>query len=373
MSKKWESLESPNILFVEKTAVKYLKLRAIEVLKDRLESAIVSGDVDIGERYISEYSRIETNMTDGVRILNNPEAIIDAFIAKDEILFSFPGVLGRVIGPFVRGDLVAFLGVSGKGKTWWMVYVAVLAMMHGLRAVFIELELPEIQILRRVWQCITATPKKEMDVRIPKFSEVEAGLDEFIVEHDEEWRNGPVVGQIEKQQKNYKMMFSGGDIEVHALSSDSATCEDIETKIRNGIAYDNYIPDLIVIDSGDLLKSSYRGRDPRHAYDDKWKKMRRLAQDFNIAVVTATHGGREAYKKDANETHITEDIRKLHHVSKLIPINQSSDEYEIDVMRLKQLKERDGRRSSKEAIVLSCLSIGRPYIDSKYTDEVVYE
>ena len=57
----------------------------------------------------------------------------------------------------------------------------------------------------------------------------------------------------------------------------------------------------------------------------------------------------------------------------MIALNQTPNEYEIGVMRVCCLKERDGRRSFRVAVTLQCLDIGRICLDSKFSSEVKYE
>ncbi len=54
----------------------------------------------------------------------------------------------------------------------------------------------------------------------------------------------------------------------------------------------------------------------------------------------------------------------------MIALNQNKVEKENGVMRVKQLAVREGRTSFQQAIVLQCLDIGRPVIDSKMENDV---
>jgi replicative DNA helicase len=138
--------------------------------------------------------------------------------------------------------------------------------------------------------------------------------------------------------------------------------------------YNNFIPDVIVIDYADILAPS-RGvkGEHRHIIDDIWKKLRRLAQERSALVVTASQAGRASLNRDVSEEHIAEDIRKLAHVAKMMSINKSKEDDKINAVRIEQLAERDGNRNPRKALVLQCLEIGRSYIDSRYADEILIE
>ena len=372
LSKDYEEIETiQNIEYLIANAIKYLKLQSLKYLKDKIEDSILSAEPLSGEQAVSSYSRIEKPAGEGISLLRDAIKISQSFMDSDEILFRFPGTLGKIMGNFIRGDLVAFLAASNKGKTWWQFYVAQLASFHGLKAVFFSLEMTQNQIVRRAWQGIVGAVRTAGKIDMPYFEESEEDENKYEVKTRRVKKNSVIVEDISKTQKKLRLHTRGGDVKIIVLPHYSATVNDIQAHLDNLSYYDNYLPDVVVVDYADIVASKLKG-EYRHTLDDIWKSLRRIAQERNILVVTASQAGRKALKaKHTSESDISEDIRKYNHVAKMFVLNQTKDEYEKGIMRVKQIKERDGRRSYKEVIVLQSLDIGRPYLDSKLEGEVL--
>lgn len=373
LSKFLESLsydhKITNMKYSVKRAIHWLKIQSLKLLNKKIKSAIDSDDPIHGESYVANFKRVEKPDGKGVLILKDSAKIADAFLAEDEKLFKFPKALGIVTGDFVRGDLVSYLAASGRGKTWWQLYTALTGMYFGFNCIFFTLEMPENQMVRRAWQSLVGRPKENCNVKIPYFKKINNG--KYTVENIEEQKEVVSLSDLEKNQKSFRFHFRGGDLKIISVPAYSVDVDDIDAYLDNMIFYENYIADIIVIDYADLIRPSKNVRSEyRHQLDDIWKKLRRMAQERNALVVSASQAGRGSFNKDADEKDIAEDIRKLAHVSKMIAINQTKEEYKINVSRISQLKERDGRRYMSEVYVLQCLDIGKPHIDSKFKKEV---
>lgn len=367
-----KSSEIKNIDYLIKESITYLKLRSIFLLKSNLELAIAACEPLKGEQYISNYARIEKGNSEGVSLFKDRAHVISAFMDEEEELFSFPGVLGEVCGRFIRGDLVAFLGAAKKGKSWWLMSTGINAAYFGHRVVFFSLEMPINQIVRRSWQAVAGKPRRDSIISIPRFVNLDAGDNQkqkYGIEIEEVERESVKADLVGEQMASFRRQFRSGDMRIISLPAYSATVEDITAHLDNLYHFDGYVPDVVVIDYADIIASSSRF-EYRHQIDEIWKKLRRLAQEKNIMVATASQAGRKAFNKDASEDDIAEDIRKIAHVSKMIAINQNKVDRKINSVRIEQLAERDGRRNYRQVLVLQCLEIGRPFVDSRYEDEV---
>lgn len=380
LSKDYENQsEVHNIDYIIKESIKYLKLSSLELLKEELEIAIDQADPVEGEKKVASYYRIEKPTGEGIRLLRDSKEIKKAFTDKDEVLFKFDGALGEVCGEFLRGDLISFLAAAKRGKSWYQWVLSYLAMQSGLQVLFFSLEMTENQIYRRAWQSLVGQPRTDMEIEVPYFEQIGMGkrqVDDrqirWRINKRKERKKGVNTDEIEDKQKKFRFYHRGGEVWIKVVPADSVSIEDIETEMDNMNYYDNYLPDIVVIDYADILKPSsitYKN-EYRHQLDHTWKTMRRIAQDRNILVVTASQTSRAGFSQDANESILAEDVRKINHVSKMIAINQTKKDRINGMVRIEQLAERDGRRCLKQAVVLQCLEIGRPYLDSRFADEV---
>ena len=356
-----------NVAFEVSQAILYLKQRALELLGEQLQTDLASGDILAAENHVATWNRVVQPSGEGVSILRDYDKVQQAFFDEEETLFTFPGDLGKVCGKFNRGDFGSFLAPMKRGKTWWLWYVAETAIHANCKVVYFTLEMTWKQMVRRAWQSLIASPKDGGKIRMPKF--VESG-DKWVVEVEEETRDPLNVADIQRTQKAIRRMVRGGDVQIISVPSYSATVEDLDVMLDNLFHYEQFVPDVIVFDYADIILPSKGQADYRHQLDAIWKKLRRMAQQRNALVFTASQAEKSSFKTDIKEGHVAEDIRKLAHVTHMLALNQSKEERDRGIMRVSQLAVREGRTSSQQAVVLQCLDVGRPVVDSRFDDKV---
>ena len=92
----------------------------------------------------------------------------------------------------------------------------------------------------------------------------------------------------------------------------------------------------------------------------------------NCLIVSASQTEKGTFDKDIKEGSASEDIRKISHITSGLALNQTKDERKNGIMRVAQVVTREGETSYDQAVVLQCLDIGRPCIDSKLKNEVIF-
>jgi hypothetical protein len=367
-----------NVDYFVTEATEYFRRRSLELIRDSLDVALVQNDITKGESLIASYNRVSTIRNSGTDLLTDTSSIIKAFYEDDEQLFSFPGALGKVVGPFVRGDLVSYLAAAKRGKSWWELYTGICALVRGFRVVHFNLEMKDSQIKRRVWQALVGMPRKPQKIMVPKFELKKfdhTRTKNYYVEKHEEDRTSVKLDVIEEQQKEFRKHFRGGNYRIITFPPNTVSCSDLYAHLDNLEHYDSYVPDIVIVDYADLLIPS-KGKkynEYRHQLDDIWKDLRALAAEKDCMVVTASQSGRKSFKKDAGEDDIAEDIRKIAHVSKMISINRNREDRDFQAVRIQQLAERDFGNVLDTVTVLQCLDVGKVCLDSRYTRNVFYD
>jgi hypothetical protein len=370
------SPEKDNIEFIVTNATTYLRLQKLERLKESIELAVLNKDPTKGEQEVGSFQRVGTIRDKGVSIFDDTVAVTTAFLEEEDVLFRFPGILGDELGPFVRGDLVSYMAASKRGKSWWEWYTGQIAAYYGYHVVFFNLEMTPNQIIRRAWTSLTGVPRRRKAgqakriISVPYFdSENEDGP--WTVEEAKKEYKTIDLSSVRLKQKNFRRQFHSGNVRIFSLPAYSATLKDIVAHLDNLYYYDDYVPDVVVVDYADLLVPSNARVETRHQLDEIWKGLRRIGQERNCLVVTASQAGRAAFDADATEKDISEDIRKIAHVAKLVSINQTRPERDIGVCRLRQLVERDDRMGGGKVVVLQCLDLGQVCLDSRLQEDVI--
>jgi len=370
ISKMYETLEINNIQYEIHSAVTYLKVRALEILGNAITDSVTNNDPAKGEQAYSNFKRVEKPFGQGVSLLHDAVKVTNAFMDEDDVLFTFPGAFGQVAGKFCRGDFISFLAPMKRGKTWYLWYTAETALHFAHKVIYFTLEMTENQMIKRAWKSLVAQPKFKSDVIIPYFIK-EDDDEKYDVETKEEEREGIDTTAIEVMQKKFRRKFRKGDVRIIALPTKSATVSDLVSHLDNMEHYENFIPDVIVVDYADILLAGrgFKG-EYRHQLDDIWSSLRKLAQERNCLVVTASQTEKTTFKSDITEGSAAEDVRKIAHITCGLALNQTKDEREKGIIRVSQVVSREEKTAFQQAVVLQCLDIGRPCIDSKLRNEV---
>lgn len=357
-----------NLEYEVQKAEQYFKLQSLEKLSLNIQKAADNKNPQLGEKYVAEYKRIEKPSGEGVDVLLDPMAIVNAFDNTEERLFKLPGVLGESLGYFCRGDFWAVLAPQKTGKTFWLWEIARAASGFGHNAIFFSLEMTRNQMLRRAWKSFMAAPWSDKEVTYQQFKASDD--DKFVLETIIQQRAGiktSLDAVKELQKKYYK--YNRGALKIEAFPAGAAYIESLETCLTNLEYYDNFIPDIIVIDYADLIKT--RERDYRHRLNDIWVTLRGWAQKRNCVVVTASQTSKKAFGRDARKEDVAEDARKLATVTNMFALNNTDEEIKRGLLRVEPLLQREGQINTQQVVVAECRDIGRIYLDSRLKKDVI--
>lgn len=373
LSKDWAKAEVANVVYSSGTALEYFKLRSLERLRDQLTAQIEARDHAEAERSVGSYVRVEKPSGQGVSLFANTQAILDAFSQTDEVLLNLPGALGAIIGPIVRGDFIGVAAPPKGGKSWWLWYLGYRAALIGHKTLVVSLEMTQAQMLRRGWQCFLGEPRAAKEVKMPRFKEIGEG--KFVIEERTMQKKGvPVDAEsIKKSQAKYRKALRTGDVRLECRASDSMSPRELEILLDNLEFYEGWVPDVVVVDYADIMVPNDSRTEYRHKLDAIWKSLRGLAQKRNIAIITGSQTGRATMggKKDAKASDASEDMRKVAHVTKWISVNATTAEKSAGIFRIECDTQREGGIVDDQAVVLACLDIGRPYLDSQLKRDCV--
>ena len=367
ISAKYTDLSKYNTQYAINKARTYIRERKIDLLQEELERCKLHGEIDKAEAIIAGYTKIATHDREETNIWKDTQTITSIFERESFELFKFPGVLGEYIGAFRRGNLYGFGGVAKRGKSRWLAQTATIASMMRYNTVYISLEMDKEETTEMLMNTIVRKPITEnkmlqgepTTVRLPYFSEDNSILYEDLATHyatEKEFRKWQKKANIACSTL-YRIIGQPGEM----------TIEDIENKLLSLELYEGFVPAVIFVDYANLIAS--KGKDNRDKVNIIWTGLKRLAKKFNCAVISATHMNGEALKKDAEIFNVGEDKRILHHVSGLYILNQTEDELEAGIMRVKATANRF-TKSSGQVVVLYDFNTGRTIIDSRYLKDV---
>ena len=388
LSSEYANGENFNSDYVLDKAEVYLREISLKETIKNAQKALVGGRIDEAEALVKGFERVSRIKTQGVDPIFDTN-IISSSINKEsgDALFRFPGALGEQVGDLKRGWLVPFIGSSGTGKTWWLMYTALRALFSGLNVVFISMEMSEGQMVERIQHYITGLPSERWagELKIPvinclknqnktcrriskdKYCKRCIGTNEFefgtsfkVVTKKELTSQAAV-----KKSKALRPLLRGNSFKLVTFPSRTATMNDINAYLYNLEHYENFIPDVIVTDYADKIKPE-DGRDQyRHQLGKIWEAHKALAQQKKCLVVTASQSNTARTGKDVKQGSWSEAISKLELSDVAIALNSSKEDKERGIMRCVVAKQRHDEFSlDREIGVLYSFKIGKAYLDS---------
>jgi len=413
LSDRWEEEgESFNYRFVSDRCVAYFEFRAAQILQERLGACLDAGDVVQAGVAISEYKKPVKIAVPCVNVLTDKELIIAAMAEEDEdndALFQLSGDLGRLLGTFSRDDFIAVAGPMGRGKTWALQYLATEALMANLNVIFFSMgDMTVKQMAKRFHKSFTGLPSKAGVYTFPVFDclQNQAGrcsLDKrkgsgILLTKDgkpdfrdvPDWipcaicrgekrspfRAGTWLENVElketltwqkaiKRGKALDRMLRG-NLRLEAWPRKTAGIAEVDGTLTILQNTEGYIPDVIITDYADIMKDVSGSDEYRHQLNALWEAHDYLAKKYHALVASATQTDRSTYRgQDVGGDNVSEDIRKLAHVSVMFGLNQTAHEKREKVLRVKIIKSRHEEFDpEKECIILQQYDCGQFCTDS---------
>ena len=405
-----EDGEKFNTQYLLDQAEERFKAVSLENLSDEIKGHLAVGEVKDAENLLADYNRVSRPTSSGINPFTDVEAIRAAFeIREEDILFEFPGALGRMLGPMERENFIGITAPDKRGKTFWLLEFSLRAYLNKCNVALFECgDMSERQVMRRIYSYITRTPlgaNKKIYIPILDCERNQTGeckladregstlpigaklyrdapdhitctlcskdknnYDEFIgaVWQKEKiftkyinWEDGVKYGKnfMEKVKRNFKLA---------CFPNDTISVDGIKRELDLWEKYEDFVPDVIVIDYADILATMDARLDFRHSQDKTWKSLRALSQIRRCLVVTATQSDAAAYGKERlTISNFSETKTKNAHVTSMIALNQTPEEKRMGIIRIGELvvREKDFD-TEKDVVVLQCLAIGRPFLGS---------
>lgn len=357
ISKEYEMQDVFNVSYWLDQASKYFQKRSFQILADEINSAAHQDDLLSAQSAYDAFKVSTAQRTSGFSIIHDADRVNETIQkSQSEELFKMPGDLGELLHPFHREDVIAVVGPAKRGKSFWLSEIGVRAMLARLKVLFISLEMNEPQMLNRVYRSLLAAPKRDGIVRIPEFDE-----QGYVTQREEE-RKGLTDVAVAAKRRSLSRMIKG-DFHLCCYPAFSAGINQFR-QYSDHLATNGFVPDVVVVDYADIVRAQNK-TDPRHQIDEVWRGLKSFAQERKCLVATASHSNKMTFNRDIKSSDMSEDNRKLNHVSLAWALNQHMEEKKDQITRVRILEHRHEENTGREVKVLSCLAISRAIIDSR--------
>jgi hypothetical protein len=429
LSKEYEQ-ETFNLDYLLEETQKYFQERRLLTLSENIESLLSSGELMEAEKIACEYKPILSGVKEDLD-LSNPIALdrVDkAFTTVNECLIKYPRQLGEFWNSqLVRGGFVALMASEKRGKTFWLLDMALRACKQGRNVAFFQAgDMTEAQQLIRMciylakksnlerysgkmWEPIRDCIKNQLndcnkEERICSFGVFEGKTEEDVRDKITQGE----LEQAEQENKEYKpctncreywsnpwgavwtksintgvplsankakiiiskfFLLSKRKFKLSSHANGMLSVKQMRALLAVWEKQEDFIPDVIIIDYADLL--SGETKEFRHLQNEIWKGLRCMSQEKGQPlVITATQADARSYEQDRLKlSNFSEDKRKYAHVTAMYGLNQDVKQREkkIGIMRINEIVVREGDFSSgREITILQNLKRGRPFIGSYF-------
>lgn len=172
----------------------------------------------------------------------------------------------EITGGIQRTDFVVISGRPGLGKSWLMIYAALLALLSGKRVLFITLEMPSKQIKRRIWSILA---------RMSYLRYKKGRLTHFTKQR---WRKTMV--KYATIAKNMVILKGGLNTTVETVMA----------------MVETHDPDVLYVDGAYILKSVIRFDSNTSKIAHVTEALRAAALDYDIPVFASYQMNRQTPK-----------------------------------------------------------------------------
>lgn len=329
----------------------------------------------------------------------------------EEALLKFPGALGDLIGEFRPGMLISSLGLAKAGKSFMLHEIRTLALFAGLKVVEINLEMTDDQLAKRYYQRISATGKNGGEYLYPvidcaknkngtckktcRISKVSLNQNEYFEMAD--FKNQPKNYKIctvcrgtddfefstwfEKgvmKELNYnnirgklkaaKRMF-GDNYRLKVYPRFRGSCDMIERDLDLLEYTEGFVPNVVIVDYGDIVKPSNPNLIGREAINSVWQQLAGMATERNCLVATASHANlKNMYgKRSLTVDSVSEDGRKINNLDIMFSINQTPEEEKLGIARVAVVAHRHKSfNETDEVAIIRNLDTCQSLLDSEF-------
>jgi len=300
--------------FAKKEAMKGAIADSISLIKeDRIDEVealvrkalLINRDIDTGQDYFTD-------------LIGRWDRI---FNKKNEVKYKtiLPAINKSLEGGLGAKEMAMVVAPPGVGKSLYLVNQGVHSMIEGRKVLYISLEMSEDKIAQRFDSIMTLVPQFKLKDPANQLT-VKERLDMFQKE------------------------FPGSQLVIKEFPTGQASINTIRNLLVQLKNYDEFEPDLLIVDYLELLRPTREIQQEYHAQQKTAEELRGVAMEYNFLVWTATQTNRQGRMvKVITDAELGDSYGKIRTCDFAMSLNQSEEEFDEGKMRAYVIKSRNGR------------------------------
>ncbi len=266
------------------------------------------------------------------------------------------------LGP-ERKTMHLMFAPSNRGKSWWMVQLGKYGLLRRKKVLHITLEMSEAKVSKRYFQSLFSISRRDVPQDVTFFQRDDlgrfVGFDFTQLKDRPSLRDPKIAAYLEERHASLKGRLP---LIIKEFPTSALTMRGLEAYLDSLEGSMSFIPDLLLIDSPDLMDISVKNR--REAMGDIYRRVRGTAIDRNMALACVTQGNRESFDvKQLSEKHMGEDISKYQTADIVFSYSQTEAEEKIGLARIRSLKVRDEAKNM-QLLISQQYGLGQFCLDS---------
>lgn len=342
--------------FVRMQTLKGALIRAVEAAEDgRVEEAEVEIQKGLKTQVVSFSSGL--NMSDSKQVAGLFDQLDEPGFDLGIKHFDDLGVIPR------RKQLTVFLAPRGRGKSWFCVYVAKMALLQRWTVVIVTLEMSQNRYGARILQAFFSVSEREGLTRVARLKTGRDGsLQDILYEEieraslrDPDSRN-VITAKVRREFRRRPPLiikeFPTKGLDIMGLT---AYLDGLER-------HEGVVPDLLVVDYPDLMKHDAKNK--RVEIGEIVEQLRGIGVARNCAVVVPSQSNAAGEKATTVQTtDFAEDISKLATADVVYTYSQTPAEKRLGLARLGAGKDRN-HKDGFHVLITQAYNIGQFCLES---------
>ena len=227
-------------------------------------------------------------------------------------------------GGWAKKEIYCVMGPPGFGKSVFLPNFGIKALLNGYNVVHYSLEMSEDRIGQR-------------------YDAIATGINQ-----------NQLIDQPDEIKAKYNMFkkITTSHLKLKEFPTSMASILDIEAHLDSLKTFEEFEPDVLIIDYGDIMKST---RNTKSTYEEQgwiFRELRGLAIKRNIVIITATQTTRDSLTSDGGTAEVigmdkaADSMEKNRILDVLFSITQSRQEKDDGAINLWVAKNRNGKSST---------------------------
>jgi replicative DNA helicase len=265
--------------------------------------------------------------------------------------------LDTLIGGLRSKWLITTLGATKAGKTWFLIEMAVAALLQGLNILFVSLEMGKEQIDERLDMSVgfmTSSPSGEAEILRP--------MGEGYIKSLEAIESIYNIQTVIKNRQRIRKI-SGGNLEVVAFDRGRLNWIDINRILDELEERKGFFADVVIVDYLGIMKETESGQSKKERISENCLGLKEIAATRNLIVISAMQGNRRAMTSKVFHSYlVADDIDTIFNSDLVMAICQTELEEKESKARVYIANFRHGRQHGSIGIYRN-LSIGQFAVD----------